>query len=194
MKGVILAGGRSRRMGQNKAGIVLGGVTLLERAANNLKNIFPRVLVVTSPEQEISLPDVESVQDIEQGYGSLMGVYTGLKHAGESAFVVACDMPFLQEGLIRHMVEKAPGHDVVVPRPGGLYEPLHAIYSPACLPFMEQAIERKERRITSFYEKVKVLSIEDEVLHRLDPEGIGFFNINSPDDLAQAEEILSKKG
>ena len=89
--------------------------------------------------------------DLAPGYGPLMGLYTGLKAANGSVFAVGSDMPFLNDALIRHMIEMAPGWDAVVPRPGGLYEPLHAIYSPACLPVMEKMIKENKRKINGCY-------------------------------------------
>jgi molybdopterin-guanine dinucleotide biosynthesis protein A len=189
---VVLAGGKGRRMGESKARILLGGVSLLERVVQRLKVLFPRVIVVASPQDSIFVAGAETVHDPVEGYGSLMGIHTGLNYAKQAVFVAACDMPFLNQGLIRHMIDSSSGFDVVVPKPGGLYEPLHAVYSAACIPYMEELINKGERRIISFYEKVKVLEISDDVLDRFDPQRLSFFNINSPEDLARAEEILAE--
>jgi len=190
--GVVLAGGKSRRMGKKKSEIVLGNMTLLERVVQKLKPLCPHIIIVTSHGESISLPETVSITDPIPGYGSLMGLYAGLKHAKDSVFAVACDMPFINTALIQYMIENASGWDMVVPKPGGLYEPLHAIYAPACIPFMEEMIERDEHRIIGFYDKVKVLELEDEELDRFDPERKSFFNINSKEDLARAEELLAK--
>jgi molybdopterin-guanine dinucleotide biosynthesis protein A len=193
MTGVVLAGGKSRRMGKKKPEIVLGNITLLERVVEKLKALFPRVIIATSHDESISLSGVESIPDPLPGYGSLMGIYAGLNYAEDSVFAVACDMPFINTGLIRYMIEHAPGWDVVVPNPGGLYEPLHAIYTPACIPFMEEMIQGQEHRIIKFYDKVKVLELGDKILDTLDPQRLSFFNINSPQDLARAQELLAKQ-
>jgi molybdopterin-guanine dinucleotide biosynthesis protein A len=188
MTGVVLAGGKSSRMGESKPGIVLGGMTLLERAVEKLRPIFPRIIIVASPDDDYSIPGAEIINDRVPGYGSLMGIYTALMHARESIFAVACDMPFINIELIGYMIEHSDDWDVVVPRPGEHYEPLHAIYSPACIPFMEELINKDARKIIDFYPRARVLEIEEDVLKEFDPEGISFFNINSPEDLARAEK------
>lgn len=192
MTGVVMAGGKSRRMGRNKSEIVLGRVTLLERVVSRMQALFSRVLISVSPANPASLAGIESVTDIIPGYGSLMGIYSSLKHAQEPVFVTACDMPFINKDLVRHMVEISPGWDVVIPVASGMCEPLHAIYTPACLPFMEEAIEKRDQRIISFFDKVKVLWVRDEVLDRFDPERLSFFNINSENDLLRAETLFEK--
>ncbi|MCJ7707756.1 MAG: hypothetical protein MUO38_09085, partial [Anaerolineales bacterium] len=96
--------------------------------------------------------------------------------------------------LLAHMLSLAPEADVVAPRPGGEYEPLHAVYARSCLPAVEAALQAGEERVISFYPKVRVKVVEEPELAAYDPAGLSFFNINTPLDLTRAEEILAGLG
>ena len=195
MVGTVLAGGKSRRFGRNKAVERFQGERLIERQVRTLRSLFPEVMIVTNtPELYLDL-DVTIVQDIIPERGPLGGIYTGLLFAqGESIFVTAVDMPFLQPGVIRRMVELFPGHDVVVPRLGDYLEPLHGIYSPRCLAPVKRMLDREELQVIRFFPSVKMAYLDEEEIRRLDPEGLSFFNINTPEDMAKATEILGSAG
>ncbi|MDI6727127.1 MAG: molybdenum cofactor guanylyltransferase, partial [Smithellaceae bacterium] len=129
ISGVILAGGRNTRMGTNKAFIELEGRPLIDRAVEFLQGLFPEVIIVTNdPSLYLHLP-VAIVTDIYKGKGSLGGIYTGLFHAAHDyAFVVPCDMPFLNGGFIEYMINCIGQHQIVVPEPADGLQPLHAVY------------------------------------------------------------------
>jgi molybdopterin-guanine dinucleotide biosynthesis protein A len=193
---VILAGGESRRLGIDKALLELGGQTLVSRVAQKLALLSDDLIVVTnSPEdyRHLSL-GVRFVPDERPGEGALMGVYSGLKAARhESALTVACDMPFLNVSLLRHMLDKVAGHDAVVPRlQGGLLEPLHAVYGKHCLPFMAALLARGRRRIAAFFDQVDVFYVEQATIDRLDPLGQSFVNINTDADWQRAQQLLDR--
>jgi molybdopterin-guanine dinucleotide biosynthesis protein A len=195
MVGTILAGGKSRRFGRNKSVEPFQGELLIERQVRILRSLFPEVMIVTNaPEPYLDL-DVTIVQDIIPGLGPLGGIYTGLLFArGASIFVTAVDMPFLQPAVIRRMVEVFPGHDVVVPRLGDYLEPLHAMYSPRCLAPVKRMLDREELQVVRFFTSVKKAYLNEEEIRRLDPEGLSFFNVNTPEDMAKAMEILARIG
>ena len=131
MVGVILVGGKSRRYGRNKALELFQGERLIDRQVRKIRALFPEVLVITNEPQFYLHLGVTVVRDVIPGQGPLGGIYTGLLFAqGESIFVTACDMPFVQPALIRRMVQLAGSYDVVVPEREEGLEPLHAIYSP----------------------------------------------------------------
>ncbi|HVO83434.1 MAG TPA: molybdenum cofactor guanylyltransferase [Syntrophobacteria bacterium] len=194
MVGTILAGGKSRRFGRNKSMERFQGERLIERQVRTLRSLFPEVMIVTNrPELYLDL-DVTIVQDIIPGMGPLGGIYTGLLFAqGGSIFVTAVDMPFIQPAVIRRMLEVFPGHDVVIPRLGDYLEPLHGMYSPRCLTSVKRMLDREELQVVRFFPSVKAAYLDEEEIRRLDPEGLSFFNINTPGDMAQAMEILGSQ-
>lgn len=193
MVGVILVGGKSRRYGRNKALELFQGERLIDRRVRTIRALFPEVLVITNePELYLHL-DVAVVRDVIPEKGPLGGIYTGLVFAqGEKVFVTACDMPFVQPALIRRMVQLAADYDVVVPQKAEGLEPLHAIYSPRCLPQIKTMLDGGELQVISFFPAVKVYRISSDEIGQLDPEGLSFFNINTPDDMHKARGLLER--
>jgi len=189
--GIALAGGMSRRLGRNKAVEEIGGERLIERVINRLSQVSSETIVVAADEtraQALDLPDdVHTATDIYPNHGSLGGIFTGLSAArGDYGIVVACDMPFLNTGLLRFMVNLAPDFDVVVPRLNGRPEPLHAIYSKSCLEPIESRLKRQDLKIALFFEEVKVAYVDEEDLDLFDPDRLSFFNVNTQEDLDRA--------
>ena len=121
--GVILAGGKSRRYGRNKALVEFEGMRLIERTVTVMRAVFDQVILVTNTPHEYAYLGLPMVQDLIRGLGPLGGIYTGLEMTTEEAgFFVACDMPFLNQSLILHMVEIRGTYDAVVPRVGHFLE------------------------------------------------------------------------
>jgi len=109
-------------------------------------------------------------------------------------FVLPCDSPFVSEAFLRGMVSLMNDHDeVIVPRDGELYEPIHALYSRSLIPLMERIIDSGERKITLLYEEARVKEVGPELIREWDPERMTFFNVNTPEDLARAEEFLKDR-
>ncbi len=191
---MVLAGGQSRRLGTDKALLPILGRPLIVRAVASLGELTDDLLVVTnSPAryEQLGLP-ARFVADEQPGYGSLMGVYTGLKQARyPHALVVACDMPFLSLPLLRYMVSLAAGCDVVVPAVGDWLEPLHAIYGKACLGPIERMLEAGERKIVRFFPEVRVRVVQEAEIDRLDPQRLSFLNVNTPEDWDTIRAISS---
>ena len=191
ISGVALAGGMSRRLGRNKAVEEIGGERLIERVISRLSEVASEAVVVVAEEsraQALYLPDgVRTAADIYPGHGSLGGIFTGLSAArGDYGIVVACDMPFLNTGLLQFMVDLAPDFDVVVPRLDGRPEPLHAIYSKSCLEPIESRLKRQDLKIALFFEEVRVAYVDEEDIDLFDPERLSFFNVNTQEDLDKA--------
>jgi molybdopterin-guanine dinucleotide biosynthesis protein A len=195
VSGIILAGGRSRRMGgHNKALFRVGGTRIIERVVGVMARVFARVLVVTNTPDEFAFLGLPMVPDIRPGAGSLGGLYTGLHHCPtEYGFLVACDMPFLQEGIIRYLTGLIDGHDVVVPRVGAHLEPLHAVYSRRCIPYIEALLHEDELAIIAFYPHVSLREVDEAELRLLDPTLTFLMNLNTPDDLRKAEELAQEQ-
>lgn len=188
---VILAGGYGRRLGRDKAALLLGGETLLERAIRRMAWLSDDLVVVTRPDQELAASTACVVHDRPGQSGVLAGIAAGLAASSHAwAFVVACDMPFVNLDLVRYLAGLAAGYDIVVPRlPQGL-EPLHALYSQCCLAAVERALYAGQQRVISFYPEVRVRYVSPDAMAPLDPELRSFFNINTPENLDQAQDWL----
>jgi len=189
--GAVLAGGESRRFGQDKAHAVLAGKPLVSHVVETLQVLFEDVLIVTNEPVAYEHFDVTVVSDIVRGAGSLGGLLTALVHAKEErCFVVACDMPFLNPTLIRRMLGRCKGLDVVVPSVQGDLQPLHAIYSRRCIGHIQERIAEGEFRIFDFYPEVLTLRFEERLCLEVDPENRSFANINTQEALARARRWI----
>lgn len=123
-----------------------------------------------------------------------MGIYSGLKLSQDPHnVVVACDMPFLNVNLLRYMMGLTAGFDVVIPRIGGLVEPLHAVYSRNCLAVMGRMLDEGNFKISNLLEMVKVRYVEESEIHSFDPQHLSLFNINTPADVERAQQIVSRE-
>jgi len=194
---IILAGGRSLRLGKSKALERLGEKSLLEHVVERLQPISRHILIVTSGEQlDLGLAlTTEVLSDIYPGKGPLGGIYTGLA-ASPSAYniVVGCDMPFLSTSLLHHMIGLAHGFEAVVPRlANGMVEPLHAVYARSCRERMRRQLEANQLAITPLLVKLRVRYVEEKECRRFDPELLSFFNINHQQDLEQAIQLTAEK-
>lgn len=185
--GVILAGGQSSRMGTNKALLDLGGTTLIERLTRRFTSWFEQVVVVTNAPELYTFLGLPMAGDRIPGLGPLGGLEAGLTASRyEHAFFAACDMPFVSEPFVRYLLTQAPGHDVVVPRIDGEYEPMHAVYARSLLPAIRNNLDTRRLKLLSIYEGARVRAVsEDEVRGFGDPARL-FFNCNTPADLEQA--------
>jgi molybdopterin-guanine dinucleotide biosynthesis protein A len=189
--GAVLAGGESRRFGQDKAHAMLAGKPLVSHVVETLETLFEDVLIVTNEPVSFEPFDVTVVTDIVRGAGSLGGLLTALVHArAERCFVVACDMPFLNPALIRRMLGRCQGFDVVVPSVQSRMQPLHAIYSRRCIGPIQEMIAQREFRIFDFYPEVLTLRLDERVCQELDPEDRSFENINTQEELTRAQRWI----
>ena len=197
--GIILAGGKSRRLGRDKTTLpwpppapgqpaAPGTPTLLAVTAGRLATVCAEVLLVGYRGEHHPLP-FRTVPDAYPDSGSLGGIYSGLAAAGGWSFAIAADMPFLNLALVRHMLSLPREWDALVPVIAGRPEPLHALYGPACLPAMRERIEARRLKITGFFDAVRVCYLDEATVHGFDPELRSFFNINTPADLARARAM-----
>lgn len=192
--GIVLAGGRSRRLGVSKASVTVGGVPLIERVLDQLSQVSDDVIVVTNDAEACGSLSVKVVRDVWPGKGTLGGIYTGLQAARhERALVTGCDMPFLDVRLLRFMILLSEDYDVVMPNLDGLLEPLHAVYSKASLEPIERLLQAGDLRIVHFLPEVRVRYVDRAEVAILDPQLLSFFNVNTPEDLQRAEELASQR-
>jgi molybdopterin-guanine dinucleotide biosynthesis protein A len=185
----ILAGGKSRRMGRDKAWLDLGdGVPLVRRVADALAEVADEIVVVANDERYASL-GYPVVPDRYGEKGAFGGMATAVATArAELVCVAACDMPWPSPEVYRLLLGLVAGHDAVIPQLDGEYEPLHAVYRKTCLPAMEEALRRGEMRIISFFPAVRVRTVREDELRAVDPTLRAFTNLNTPAELAHARK------
>ncbi|MCL6450356.1 MAG: molybdenum cofactor guanylyltransferase [Acetobacteraceae bacterium] len=210
--GIVLAGGRNTRLGQEKASLEIGGHTLVELALLRLTGLVGGVILAGSGTDRGSPRPVGAqdgatqvraggtqpvlVRDLFPGRGPLGGIHAGLKAAPSArCMVLACDLPFVSRSLLAFLLDRAEAladnADVVVPRPGVFHEPLCAVYSRSCLPAIEAELVRAERpRVISFYPRVRVAEVGAPELQACGDIGLMFFNLNTPADLERARALV----
>src|SRR5262245_4799679 len=195
VSGVILAGGKSRRMGGSpKALLPFGGRPLIEHIAETLRSVLSDCLVVTNTPELYESLDLPMVGDVFPESGSLGGIYTGLRAvSGDAALCVACDMPFLSPRLIAYLAGRSAEADVVVPDAGGELQTLHAVYRKTCLPVMEQRLHAGRLKITGIFDDVRVVRVPVDDIERFADPDVAFMNLNTPEDLARALALWDRR-
>jgi molybdopterin-guanine dinucleotide biosynthesis protein A len=198
MTSIILAGGKSSRLGQSKALQVIGGKSLIQWVIDHLAILSAEIVIATAYGEAIpcsSSVEIKTVADIYPGKGPLVGIYSGLIASSSSrAVVVGCDTPFLSVGLLEYMTQICSTFDVIVPRIKNKVEPLCAVYSRSCLAPIQMLLGQNELMINKLFSMVKVKYVEEDEINRFDPEHLSFFNINSQADLERARRLAAKKG
>jgi molybdopterin-guanine dinucleotide biosynthesis protein A len=188
---VVLAGGKSRRLGVDKALLKLDGELLLARILRTLAKLSDDLLVVADDRAKLAHLEAPVVPDVLPGRGALGGIYSGLQSMRyPRGLLVACDMPMLNPELLRYMILLSSSFDVVIPRIGDNVEPLHAVYSKACAGPIAEILQRGDARIVDFFPRVHVRYVEQGEIEAFDPQLLSFFNINEPEDLEKAREFL----
>jgi molybdenum cofactor guanylyltransferase len=186
--GVILVGGKSRRMGRDKAFLEIEGVPMFERVLSAMGEIFASILLIGSGPERFAGYPLTPHPDIYPG-SALGGLYTGLFLAEtDLIFVASCDIPFPSAPLIRHLSSLADGFDAVVPRTDDFYEPLFAIYRKSCLEPMKLLLEQGNFRIYDFYTELKVRYVNEEEIARIPGAARSLININTPEEFASCME------
>jgi molybdopterin-guanine dinucleotide biosynthesis protein A len=193
--GIILAGGASRRMGQDKALLELDGQPLISIVAGRLRAVAGQVLVVADNGHRYAPFADGCVPDVFPGVGTLGGIHAGLKAAAnELTLVVGCDMPFLDPDVLAWFVEAAEGADLVVLKHEKGLEPLHAVYRKSCLPAVEATILSGERCAFAFYDRIRVRYVAPSEIASLDPDLRSFRNLNTPGEWRAALEKAPSPG
>lgn len=193
--GVLLAGGKSRRMGEDKRYLVVGEQTLLERGLGVLRSIFQKVLVVIAQDSPPLDVDARVVRDLVPDCGGLGGLHSGLTEATTPyIFVVACDMPFLDPAVIAQFTSRRSTADIVMAKLAARLHPMHALYGKRCLPAVEQMIRARQLKIQEIvsHASLRVQYVTEADLLTTDPSGRSFHNVNTPADLELARSLLAR--
>jgi molybdopterin-guanine dinucleotide biosynthesis protein A len=184
MTGVILSGGKSVRMGQNKAFIKIEGIPIINRIYILFKELFEEVMIVTDQKELFTNFDSNIFPDLLPNMGALGGLYTGIFYSTyHYSFCVACDMPFIKKSLVQYLIENIRNEDVIVPRTTDGLQPLHAVYSKNCLGPIKRVIDQGKYKIIDFYDLVKVKILDQKDFASLDPLRESFINVNTPKEL-----------
>ncbi len=191
---IILAGGRSSRMGKNKAFLVIDQISMIERQIQELTRRFAPIIIVSGQPELYDALGVEVYQDEFPGYGPLAGIQAGLKAAPtEEIFVIPCDMPFVDADLGTQMLRNLGEADgIALQTPGGI-EPLCAIYTKRCLPAIETFLRTGGRKVVDFYPHVNMKYLPAQNLSLREPLQELLYNVNTPQDYAQARVMREGK-
>jgi molybdopterin-guanine dinucleotide biosynthesis protein A len=188
--GIILAGGKSIRMGQDKAFIEINGVPIILRVFAVLDRLFRETIIVASQKETYAELNIPVYSDLVPGQGALGGLYTGLLHSTfPYSFCVACDMPFLDRALIEYLLTRIDQYDAVVPRTSDGLQPLHAIYSKQCLEPIRHLLDLEKTKIMDFYPLIRLQIVHEKDFLTLDPERKSFTNVNTPEELQRLQKI-----
>lgn len=190
---IILAGGKSSRMGENKALLPFGDRPLIQRVVDEVRPHFDDLILVTNqPESYMAMEDIRLVSDVHPNQGPLGGIMSGLLASrGRHNLVVSCDMPFLNHMLLDYMWTLRNWGDVVVPLTHEALSPMCAIYDRQVLPTLASALAAGERKVMGLYPKLKVHYIREDELKAYDPQLLSFRNVNTRDDYEAALRELA---
>jgi len=190
----IMAGGKSSRMGTDKAFVRLNDKPLIEHVIGQVAGLgqHETILITNRPDAYAHL-GLPMFGDLVQDKGALGGIHAALTHSAQPyVLVVACDTPFVKPELFRYMLTLLEGpFDVVVPRVKDYPQGLHAIYGKGCLSAIEERIAGDRLHVIGFYPKVRTRYLDETEYAPYDPTGVSFFNINTPQDLEQGVRIAA---
>ena len=174
-------------MGRPKALLLFDNEPLIVHIVRALKSMFAEAVVVAAPEQELPPVPATVVRDEVAYQGPVGGIYYGLKASGDDfCFVTSCDVAFTNLSLISYLISQIADYDVVVPYWQERFQPLHAVYRRSVLPLLKEQLERGELRPIFLYDKVRTRKVQEDEIRRFDPEGLSFFNMNTPEDYEEA--------
>jgi molybdopterin-guanine dinucleotide biosynthesis protein A len=186
---VIMAGGKSSRMGTDKSFVPLLGKPMIEHVIDSVAELGRELILITNKPDEYAYLNLPMYGDLYPDQGPLGGFHSALYHAATPyILVVACDMPWLNRPLLEYMISLRETADIIVPRWDKYPEPLHAVYSQRCLQPITENLETGLLKLTAFFGKVTVHYLEKETIARFDPTGQSFVNVNTPEELLNAQQ------
>ena len=190
--GIILAGGSSKRYGQDKAFLKIGNTRLIDSILQEMHTVFKRVILITNEKIKYEYLEIPMFEDLVKGFGPLGGIYTGLMSIPDQAgFFVACDMPHINRQLVRYMVDIKGNHRAVVPAVADKIEPLYAIYFQSCLKPIKHLIDTKRYQVRLFFDSIPVRYVKEDEIRRFCCPSKAFLNINTPDEFAKIKSLIT---
>ena len=184
--GVILAGGKSSRFGSNKALALHQGAALIQTITRRLAGLFPETLLITNTPENYAFLGWPMAADHYHNCGPLAGIHAALRTISQPrAFVCGCDMPLVNQDLIRFLCQLPGDHEVVLPWLPEGPEPLYAVYSKKALPIIEKNLALNQCKIGTLYEKLRIRKVTAEEILQILPDFTTFQNINHQHDLAR---------
>ncbi len=186
--GVILAGGKNSRFPSLKGFIAIKGIPIMERSLGIMKSLFPEVLISTNTPEAYFHLGTPLLGDALPSRGPMAGIYTSLINScNPSVFVIACDMPFVDKGMIRLVCEKygqagRENYDATVPVFDGEPQPLFGVYCNTIVPALEEGIMTDKVALKHFLREIRTFYIDESEVRAADPQGLSFVNINTMDD------------
>ena len=194
LSAAILAGGRSRRMGRDKAQLQLGDSTLVGRVLAAVQPLGCPCLLIADDPRPLAHLELPVHADLRPRSGPLGGLHTALSVAPSSTvLLLACDLPFVTTDFLRLLVSRLGSHEALVPRSDAGLEPLCAVYTRACLPAIEAALDRGERFMAAFHDEADVGFLEFDEWRHCDPDGLLLANLNTPEDYERAAARLDPR-
>lgn len=198
IRGAILAGGGATRFGGKPKGLErVGGERILDRLARVMTAALgkPPLLVANAPDAPTWRPDLRTVSDAQPGFGALGGIYTAVLESPAPVVCVAWDMPFVSEALIRTLAGGLDRYDAMLPASGGRrgVEPLCAAYGPACRQAIADCLAAGDLRAIGFHDRIRVGILPLEQVRALADPSFLFFNVNTADDLAKADQLWRQR-
>lgn len=187
----IIAGGAASRLEhRDKSSLLVGGRSILDRQLSAIRPLTDRILVVANHPDRFAAAGLEAVEDRVPGAGALGGIYTALLCATtERVIAVACDMPFVTTAFLAQLARLGAGADLVIPRPGDGYQPLCACYARGCIEPIRRRIAERALRVQDLVCEVLTHEVGREELAAFDPDHTLFFNVNTPEDHARAQQL-----
>ncbi len=189
---ILMAGGSSSRMGQDKALMPFLGRPLVQRVLDRLRPLAAEILLSTNRPADYAFLNLPMLADAQPGTGPIGGLHTCLRAAKHPfAAVAACDMPFASPALLAYELARLidSAADAVVPATQDGLEPLHGVYRvETCLPAVARALQSGKLKLSGWLGEVKLERVSSDTLVRYDPDGLAFWNLNTPEEFRQAEE------
>jgi molybdenum cofactor guanylyltransferase len=192
---IILSGGKSSRMGKNKALLPFNDKTNIERIRDELQSLFDDIILVTNDPESYEFLNLKSVSDEFPGKGPLAGIHAGLIASDyEENIVVACDMPFVSAELASTLVQNLKHNDAIIPVIGGKQHPLFAAYQKRIVPEIESCLKEDRLRVIHLLDKLNVRYLEENDLHAYSDGSLEeiFFNMNVPEEYEEAKQRVEK--
>ena len=185
---VILTGGESKRMGTDKASVVLSGKSLLGHVLAQLEPLFSEIMISVREKR----PDMvyPQIVDVSEDRGPMVGIKAALEAVKtEWVFVIACDMPLISTGLIQHLAGLRSQHDAVVPFAFDRPQPLFGFYNKTCLPLMEARMKQGQRSMIRLLDDLDTFLLSEQQVKAIDPELKSLLSLDTMEDVKEVERL-----